>query len=1442
MSVNHPDRQSLFAFGQGLTNPEESHRIEQHLQECATCCETLVDLKDDTFVGLVRSVHASIADTGCDQSPVGDKQTGHQGKSSDSFAPTIVELSHSESTPIASVEDWLPELTGHPRYRIIAPVGRGGMGSVYKAEHRLMQRSAAIKVINPELIRHPLAVERFRREVRAAAKLSHPNIVAAWDAEQAGNLHLLVMEFVDGTDLATVVQQRGPLDVSQACDYIAQAARGLQHAYEKGMVHRDIKPHNLMLTPDGRVRILDFGLAGIVSDDDKTLPESAEGHSPSNTAGHLTSIGSVMGTPDYMAPEQAVDAHSADIRADIYSLGCTLCFLLTGQPPFEAGGVAEKLTAHAQKVPQQLSERRKDVPIALSKVADRLLAKKPEDRFQTPAEVVAALEPFTQAGQSGQRLAGRWIAAALAGFFLLFAAIIIVVTDRGRLEIQSEVDDVKIVVKKDGKQVEIFDLKTGSQMKWVPGGEYELEVVGSSNDVKLDKAGFTMSRLGQIIVTAKWSSEGSGVIRSFSATDDPITQDGISVDDGGWKIVATTPGTVQLFEIPDPNLADGPFFFRAKLRTNNLVGRAYLEMRNRIPNQSEFFSKGLQSALSGTNDWAEYEIPFFLKNGDQPDLVKLNVTIEGTGTVWIKDLELRGKLLSPAETDREQLQGRWIARSIKAGNGEMPAGAVPQWTMTFHGASIQITSPTGSNEGTYVLDESREPKEIDIKPASGAGLVRGIYRFVDDELEVCIEDSDRKRPVHWDVDAGTRQMLIRLHRAAGDPPREVTDMGSISEPPAHQQYEAAVMAYLNNPLNNTGGVVPVALLGHNGRIAFRFGTWRVIFEGIACDPKVGILGFSAFNVPMKGSKGEGTLDFGAGERLPGVLIRYKFGDEGNEISINNNRFKLSGKATRLEFVDTAYDAKNALQTIIVARDGSTKLETPKASDDPAAAPASPEANLLTDPSFENTGLTQLPNGWRAWLNDGPEFRCEVVAGGHTGQRCLQISGKGTRGVVFANDLKVDRSKRYALKGWAKFEGDQSARAIIKLNYFRGSEFLGVHDLVGAIADQGWQYFEKTDSLDAFPTADHFYAMCHVEGSGTGWFDDLELVAYDRDTLPEDFDLRHGRHNRQHGPNSLHRWVGTWRTEYAFREFDNSPTETKLTMTKTSERTLGAYFLMSHAKAEPVAPQDRRPTPADPPSDVAILGGEERLSLLFFDQNLGAFRQWDFSSNGKAFEWRGLWDNDRQTLELRMLPDASNLHSSEHFIDGDHIEGKLRFQYVMGQRDAGRWTATRTAFGGTVDLPIAQTHVASPAELSQLNKFVGEWDLHAAYRPSIWNPQQREERARESSQWILGGRFVMTRSFNEKDELTSIWIATCDPSEKSNRLWSFRADGSSSESRLTWDEAASGFQFRAIDMPSGWTGTGFNHWVDADSFDNTAIIKDENGRVLLDMTQARRRRK
>jgi serine/threonine-protein kinase len=266
-------------------------------------------------------------------------------------------------------------------YVLLERLGEGGMGHVFKARHQLMNRIVAIKIIRKELLAHGDAVERFRREIRLAAQLDHPNLVRAYDAAQVGDTHFLVMEYAEGTDLQRLVQKSGPLPVVQACIYIRQAALGLQHAHERGLVHRDVKPSNLQMTGQGTmVKILDMGLART--------------QEPDAPRAELTQARSVMGTPDYIAPEQIADPRRVDSRADIYSLGCTFYFLLTGRPPFPEGTWEEKLVCQRKVEPFAVEQVRPDVPPALGAVLRRMMAKRPEERYSTPAAVADALMPF----------------------------------------------------------------------------------------------------------------------------------------------------------------------------------------------------------------------------------------------------------------------------------------------------------------------------------------------------------------------------------------------------------------------------------------------------------------------------------------------------------------------------------------------------------------------------------------------------------------------------------------------------------------------------------------------------------------------------------------------------------------------------------------------------------------------------------------------------------------------------------------------------------------------------------------------------------------------------------------------------------------------------------------------------------------------------------------
>lgn len=263
-------------------------------------------------------------------------------------------------------------------YVILDKLGQGGMGMVLKAQHRRMKRTVALKILSPNLTKTKEIVARFHREVQAAARLEHPNIVAAHDADEANGTHFLVLQYVDGEDLSKIVKTRGPLSVEQAVACILQAARGLEYAHKRGIIHRDIKPANLLMDADGLVKILDMGLARIEGD--------------AGVQAELTQTGAVMGTVDYMAPEQARNTKTADARSDIYSLGISLWYLLVARPAYNGQTLTERLLAHQSDPIPSLCAARNDVPAQLDAVFQKMVAKRGIDRYQTMTEVITALE------------------------------------------------------------------------------------------------------------------------------------------------------------------------------------------------------------------------------------------------------------------------------------------------------------------------------------------------------------------------------------------------------------------------------------------------------------------------------------------------------------------------------------------------------------------------------------------------------------------------------------------------------------------------------------------------------------------------------------------------------------------------------------------------------------------------------------------------------------------------------------------------------------------------------------------------------------------------------------------------------------------------------------------------------------------------------------------
>lgn len=509
----HPPVKELADFGLGLLEESACQRIASHLEDCDDCQRTVAEAAGDTFTELL----------------VGAKD--------------VLEAPRpGETIP--------PELVAHPRYTPLKLLGIGGMGTVWLAEHAVMGRRVAVKIIRPEFLARPGAGQRFRREVAAAARLHHPNIVTAFDAEQAGDVHFLAMEYIEGVGLDELLKEKGALPVADACRYALDAANGLEHAHRAGLVHRDVKPGNLMRAIDGSVKVLDFGLAMLAADE--------------RVDTSLTGANMVVGTPDYIAPEQAEHPQAADNRADIYALGCTLYHLLTGVVPFPGSSVLKKLDSHRQDRPKPLTFFRQDIPGGLAEVLAKMMTKDPADRYPSAAAVATALRPYIDAATTPPRKRRGWSAAIAAGFFFLalVAAGVIyrVQTDKGELVISSQSDDVEVVIKQGGKLVTIIDTKTQKKLE-LKSGEYDLEL-RNAEGLKLDITRATLMRGEKVlasIIREPLMSVSKEVYPRIDASSlggmMPLTPDSIpvprSATDNEWQNRVPVP---RGFKEPSPTL------------------------------------------------------------------------------------------------------------------------------------------------------------------------------------------------------------------------------------------------------------------------------------------------------------------------------------------------------------------------------------------------------------------------------------------------------------------------------------------------------------------------------------------------------------------------------------------------------------------------------------------------------------------------------------------------------------------------------------------------------------------------------------------------------------------------------------------------------------------------------------------------------------------------
>jgi serine/threonine protein kinase/Leucine-rich repeat (LRR) protein len=377
MDASCPSADELREFVAGRLGSQRTDEVALHLEHCTACQATL-----ESFDDAEASIDAVVT-------PGGGLQFAgepHCGRAVDAAARDSSSAGH---TIIA------PQRVGE--FELLEPLGEGGMGTVYKARHASLGTTYAVKLLHPRRQADLATIERFQREMVALGRLDHPNIVRAVDAGEEAGVHYLVMEYIDGVDLGRALQSRGPMSIANACEAARQAAKGLAYVHQQGRVHRDVKPSNLMVASDGTVKLLDLGLARV----EEYALDEPDGATDDILGGgstvELTRTHQVMGTLEYMSPEQASNSKTVDEKADLYSLGCTLYKMLTGRSPFaseKSVTAMSQLLAHVEKPAPPVREHRPDVPDGLAKLLEQLLAKNPDERPQSADEVAMALAPF----------------------------------------------------------------------------------------------------------------------------------------------------------------------------------------------------------------------------------------------------------------------------------------------------------------------------------------------------------------------------------------------------------------------------------------------------------------------------------------------------------------------------------------------------------------------------------------------------------------------------------------------------------------------------------------------------------------------------------------------------------------------------------------------------------------------------------------------------------------------------------------------------------------------------------------------------------------------------------------------------------------------------------------------------------------------------------------
>jgi serine/threonine protein kinase/WD40 repeat protein len=952
MTTTHPSDRELHSFLLGrLTDPDHS-QVESHLAECSECGDrALAAPADDTLTELLAAARTRFDS----QRASAPTPTLDGSATPPAFAPT---LAWSSST--GSDSDTIPAaLATHPKYRVLRRLGTGGMGTVWLAEHLVMNRPVAVKVIRPDLLARPGATGRFLREVRAAAKLHHSNIVTAFDAEPAGDSCLLVMEYVPGQTLGERLEA-GPLPVAEACRAVRDAARGLAHAHAAGLVHRDVKPHNLIRAGDGTTKVLDFGLAGVGAGE--TVAPASDG---------LTGAGMVVGTPDYIAPEQIADPHAADARADIYGLGYTLYHLLAGRPPLPDGSVALKLAAQRTHKPSPIP----DLPPGLAEILAKMMAKDPEDRYQTADELLAALAPFCEGPVSRDARAERarrpyrWLAIAAGVLLLMTAGLVFKIQrDNQVITVETNDPDIEVVMKRKGEVLRVIDKRTGQEWE-IDTAKNEIAQADSPGGltVKLpDTEPFVLRRSGKDVFTVTRLRKAGpapvvakiGELRRFEAHTEGVLSVAFSPDerhayscaeDGfvrSWDLATGAELWAYDAKIAPPewkllrDIAISPdgtralvaaYDFSVRVLNTATAKEVSRFTRHRAWVHSVSISADGRRALSSSHNWQQ-------DKPDQDSSVRMWEVATGKELQVFKTVRPLRAVFVPGDRFVLSVDGDGQVRVWDIATAE----EVRRFDVQTNGVFSVAVSPDGARALTASWD-----KTVRLWDVSTGKELRTFKGHTDKVVSVAFT-ADARRALSasedgtvrlWDVDTGKELHCCvghsdRVYSAAitrdgryalsGSKDRTVRYWGLPAATPAAGLPDQADIERRIDPAKGDGRNLPFALLEQNKVAVLRFGKWRLVFEGVACDSGGKVLfGVGSFFLPETGGRGN-FVD--PGLRPPAPMLGQQWNGQTNEIILKNYRFEMEAKGARLVFPDKTYEATDQVQTIVIARDGTTRAE------------------------------------------------------------------------------------------------------------------------------------------------------------------------------------------------------------------------------------------------------------------------------------------------------------------------------------------------------------------------------------------------------------------------------------------------------------------------------------------------------------------------------------